>query len=529
MRNLVCAVDVGTGSARAGIFEADGAMLARQVHPIVLNQPGDREAEHDSEDIWRAVCRAVNAAMDEAGVAADRIAGLAFDATCSLVVRDKDGGQVSVSRSSSGPGDDRFDTISWMDHRAIAEAAECTATSHRVLEYVGEAMSPEMQTPKLMWLKRALPASWARAGKVFDLTDFLAWKATGNIARSQCTVTAKWTYLAHEGGWQQDFFDAVGLEDLMERAGLPADALPVAAKLGTLTPQAARDLGLDTGCAVGAGAIDAFAGALGVLGAFADDGIERHVALITGTSSCVMGMAREAHLAKGVWGPYYGACLPGLWLREGGQSATGALLDLLIRQYGNGLTPDGAGHMAISERIAELRARDGAGFADGIHVLPDFHGNRTPFADPHARGVISGLTLDTSFDALCRLYWRTAVAIALGVRQIVEHMAPRDGGIDTLHLTGGHTRNPLLMELYADATNCDVRTYGASDTVLLGTAMIGAAASGLHPDLRGACRAMWQDGDHRSPNPAARSRYDTDYRIFLRMHEHRAELDALTL
>ncbi|MCW2307193.1 FGGY-family carbohydrate kinase [Rhodobium gokarnense] len=525
MRNLVCAVDVGTGSARAGVFEADGTMLARKVHPIVLSQPAGGEAEHDSQDIWRAACRALQAAMDEAGATAERIAGIAFDATCSLVVRDRDGGQVSVSKS----GDDRFDTVSWMDHRALAEADECTATGHRVLEYVGEAMSPEMQTPKLMWLKRRLPASWARAGLAFDLTDFLAWKATGNAARSQCTLTAKWTYLAHDDGWQQDFFDAVGLGDLVARTGLPATPLAVAAPLGTLTAEAASDLGLDTDCAVGVGAIDAFAGTLGVLGAFADEDIERHVALIAGTSSCVMGMAREAQPAKGVWGPYYGACLPGLWLREGGQSATGALLDLLIRQHGNGLKPDCAGHAAITDRITELRARDGDGFADGIHVLPDFHGNRTPFADPHARGVISGLTLDTSFDALCRLYWRTAVAIALGVRQILEHMAPRDGRIDTLHLTGGHARNPVLMELYADATDCEVRTNGASDTVLLGSAMIAAAAGGLHPDLRGACRAMGQDGDRRAPNPAARARYDADYRVFLKMQEHRAELDALTL
>ena len=57
-----------------------------------------------------------------------------------------------------------------------------------------------------------------------------------------------------------------------------------------------------------------------------------------------------------------------------------------------------------------------------LHVLPDFHGNRSPLADPHALGVISGLTLDSSFDALCRLYWRTCVAIAFGIRHILEMM-----------------------------------------------------------------------------------------------------------
>ncbi|TIT41242.1 MAG: ribulokinase, partial [Mesorhizobium sp.] len=159
-------------------------------------------AEHDSRDIWSAVCTAVRAAREKAGVAAEHIAGISFDATCSLVVRDRQGGQLSVSTT----GDKRWDTIVWLDHRAIAEADECTASGHEVLNYIGGVMSPEMATPKLMWLKRNLPGTWKEAGYLFDLTDYLTWQATGSLARSQCTLTAKWTYLAHqETAWQRDF------------------------------------------------------------------------------------------------------------------------------------------------------------------------------------------------------------------------------------------------------------------------------------------------------------------------------------
>ena len=84
-----------------------------------------------------------------------------------------------------------------------------------------------MQIPKLMWLKRHLPATWARAGLAFDLADFLTWRATGNPARSHCTLTCKWTYLAHETpGWQADFLAAMGLPDLLARTGQPADRHP---------------------------------------------------------------------------------------------------------------------------------------------------------------------------------------------------------------------------------------------------------------------------------------------------------------
>ncbi|MDP1363047.1 FGGY-family carbohydrate kinase, partial [Klebsiella variicola] len=96
----------------------------------------------------------------------------------------------------------------------------------------------------------------------------------------------------------------------------------------------------------------------------------------------------------------------------------------------------------------------------------------------------------SSFDSLARLYWRTAVAIALGVRHVLEALNANGYVIDTLHVTGGHTRNPLLMELYADATGCTVITSAAEDAVLLGTAMVAATAAGLYPDLPAACMAM---------------------------------------
>ncbi len=526
MRDLVIGVDVGTGSARAGVLNRDGRLLGRGERPIDMHQPETNHAEHDSEQIWAAVCAAVRSALVAADADGSRVAGISFDATCSLVVRDRYGQQLSVSRSR----EKRWDTIVWLDHRALAEAEECTATGHEVLEFIGGVMSPEMETPKLMWLRRHLPECWAEAGYFFDLADFLTWKASGSLARSQCTLTCKWTYLGHfVPGWQRDFFKRVHLPDMLQRGKLPETASPIGADLGPLTPEAAEALGLTTDARVGVGLIDAHAGALGVLGAYAADrsGIDRHLALIAGTSSCVMALSAEERRTPGVWGPYYDAVLPDCWLNEGGQSATGALLDHIIRWHGAGGNPDAAMHARIAERVMELRATEGLDLAGRLHVLPDFHGNRSPLADPQAVGVISGLTLDASFDSLCRLYWRTAVAIALGVRHILETLNERGYGIDTLHVTGGHLKNPLLMELYADAAGCTVIEPGAEDAMLLGTGMVAATAAGFFANLDEAATAMQQGGRVRKPNPAARQRFDTDYRIFLEMHEQRRRLDQI--
>jgi FGGY-family pentulose kinase len=526
MAELVAAVDIGTASARAGILDRTGRLLGREEWPIEMNRPEANYAEHDSEQLWRAVCAAVRGALARSGAQPEDVAGISFDATCSLVVRDRGGRQLSISKG----GEARWDTFVWLDHRALAEAEECTATGHRVLDYVGGVMSPEMEVPKLMWLKRRLPGTWDAAGFFFDLADFLVWKSTGSLARSQCTLTCKWTYLAHEAvGWQGDFLEKVGIADMPERGALPAKASPIGADAGPLTRTAAQELGLTTACRVGAGLIDAHAGTLGVLGSFAHNiaEIDRHLALIAGTSSCVMALSPEARPTHGVWGPYYGAVLPDCWLNEGGQSATGALLDHIIRWHGAAGEPDADAHQAITRRIMQLRSAEGLDLAGRLHVLPDFHGNRSPLADPSAVGVISGLTLDASFDSLCRLYWRTAVAIALGVRHILDALNGSGYGIDVLHVTGGHTKNALLMELYADATRCTVIESAAEDAVLLGTGMVAATTAGLQPGIVEACNAMQQGGRQRPPNPEAAQRFDRDYKVFLAMQGQRRALDAL--
>jgi FGGY-family pentulose kinase/HAD superfamily hydrolase (TIGR01509 family) len=540
---FVVAVDVGTGSARAGVLDKSGRMAARAQHPILMRRHGADHAEHDSQDIWRAVCLAVKEAVAragvQAGVDASAIHGIGFDATCSLVVRGKQDEQVCVSLD----GEANWDTIVWLDHRAKDEADQCTATGHGVLAYLGGVMSPEMQTPKLMWLKKHRPDSWNLIGHVYDLTDFLTWKASGSRSRSQCTLTCKWTYLAHEktdqssgwlesgwskSGWQRDFFATLGLGEFHDEHLAGLDVRPVGHTAGTLSQAAAHELGLSVHCKVGIGLIDAFGGTLGVIGGYADgaDGIDRHLALIAGTSSCVTTLSKTPRPVHGIWGPYLGAALSNYWLNEGGQSATGALLDHIIRQHGAGGEPDAMAHARITARIMEMRESEGLDLAGRLNVLPDFHGNRSPLADPRASGVISGLSLDAGFDSLCKLYWRTAVSIALGVRHILDALNEHGYGIDTLHVTGGHTKNSILMELYCDATGCTVIEPLADDATLLGTAMVAATAAGLYPDLNAACVAMHQGGTRHEPNPAARARFDKDYAVFLEMHRQRKLLDG---
>ena len=523
-RPFVAAVDVGTGSARAAIIDAQGDIRARAVREIAINRPQPRHMEHASEDIWAAVCAAMRDALARAGLQPDQIVGLSFDATsCTLVWLDHDLQPISISTD----GEDRWNVIVWSDHRAIAEAEECTSTGHPALRHVGNVMSPELQIPKTMWVKRNLPATWERTGQVFDLTDYLTWRCTDSDARSTCTVTSKWNYMAHEqNGWPASLHDAVGLGDMRAHIPVPDRALAVATPIGRVLPQAAAELGLTPECVVAAGLIDAHAGVLGVLGdaigAAAGNAMDDRIGLIAGTSTCHMALSPEPRFINGVWGPYFGAVVPGMWVNEGGQGASGSLLDHILALHGR--TPDAATHAAMADAVDRLRGPSGPGLDPEIMVLPDFHGNRSPLADATARGVISGLTLDAGEDALAQVYFATALSIVLGTRHIIDAMNDAGYRIRTMHLTGGHRHNRLLLSLYADATGCTVVLPEQEDGVLIGTAMLAATAAGLHPSLAEAASAMARTGRTIRPDRSNSDTYDRRYRAFLRMHEHRREL-----
>ncbi|MGP9765190.1 FGGY family pentulose kinase [Halomonas sp. AOP13-D3-9] len=466
----VLGIDIGTGSARAGIFTPDGVMLAEAKTPIAMHRPAEHHVEQSSTDIWRAVCSATRRAREAAGVAPDSITSMSVSATCSLVLLDQQGQPLELS-----PGDEAWNIIVWMDHRATAEAAECTATHAAPLANLGGVMSPEMQMPKLMWLKRHRPELYAQIGYAGDLGDWLGFKCTDSTERSVCMLACKWTFDPRPGhGWDKDFLAQIEMQDVLERARLPDQARPVGVTLGQLTEAAAAELGLTTGCTFAVGMIDAYAGALGTLGRSLSDAPERRLAVIGGTSTCHIGAQPERREVPGVWGPYPGALCSGFVANEGGQSITGALLDHLVAMFAAGSEFGEDVHCTLSELLLE-RLENGDP-APHTHVCPDFIGNRSPLADPEIRGAITGLTLDTPRESFIKVYWAAATALVYGTRAIIERLNAHGYAIDTLHLSGGHGRSALLRKLYADGTGCRVILSDAPEPVLLGAAVAAMAA-----------------------------------------------------
>ncbi|XHR29735.1 MAG: FGGY-family carbohydrate kinase [Chthoniobacteraceae bacterium] len=532
-------IDVGTGSARAGVFSASGKMLGSASQPIQMWKPQPDFVEQSSEDIWSACCRAVREAMGQAGALASDIAGIGFDATCSLVVLDDHDQPVSISPS----GCDAQNVIAWMDNRSIEQAEQINQAGHRVLRYVGNVISPEMQTPKLFWLKENMPATWKRAARFFDLPDYLTYRATGDETRSLCTTVCKWTYLGQKGldgaGWDTGYFRKIGLGDLVDegfkRIGTRIRPMGEALCNG-LTVRAAAELGLNPGTPVGVSIIDAHAGGLGMLGVPEGNGVasaevlESRLALIGGTSSCHMAVSPIPRFIRGIWGPYYSAMIPGLWLTEGGQSATGALIDHVIFSHA-AAAPLQAEAKAQNQTIYELlNARlenlareqclpDSALLTRNFHIQPDFHGNRSPRATPTLRGTMTGLPLSATADDLARQYLAAIQSVAYGTRHILEEMNKKGYEIRSIMTCGGGTKNPVFLREHADITGCKMILPREPEAVLLGSAVLGAVSSGTYSTVLSAMNAMNATGKNIKPRGGKIADYHaTKLRVFHRMH-----------
>jgi len=227
--------------------------------------------------------------------------------------------------------------------------------------------------------------------------------------------------------------------------------------------------------------------------------------------------------------------VPELWLTEGGQSATGALVDHIIFSHAcsaelqeESKRTGKSVYELLNERLAALASNEPfpARLTRELNILPYFHGNRSPRANPHLRGVISGLKLSATLDDLALLYLATIQAIAYGTRHIIQVLNEHGYAIDTMFACGGGTKNPVFLREHADITGCRLILPREPEAVLLGSAILGAVAAGRYSSVVEAMAAMTHAGEVIEPAGGEVKQYhEAKYDNFLRMYEHYMSLN----
>ncbi len=412
----------------------------------------------------------------------------------------------------------------WKHHAAQDEANRLTQIAkdrgEKFLKRYGGKISSEWLVPKVWQIINEAPDIYDRADRFIEAGDWLILQLTGEEKRSSCSAGYKGLWHKQEGYPSQEFFKALDprLENLVEEK-LSSDIYPTGSKAGELTEAAAKLLGLNSGIPVAVAIIDAHAAVPGT-------GIteEGKMLMVMGTSTCHMVLGKEEKWVKGMGGVVEDGMIPGYFGYEAGQACVGDHFEWFVE---NCLPQEyhlEAGRKGINlhELLTEKADKQSPG-ESGLIALDWWNGNRSILVDGDLTGLIIGCTLRTKPEDI---YRALIEATAYGTRMIIDTFDENDIVIEELYAAGGIAeKNQMLMQIYADVTNREIRVSASSQTTALGSAMFGAVAAGAsaggYDNIQEAAVKMAGLKDLVfKPIPQNTDTYDLLYEEYKKLHDY---------
>ncbi|MGL4651536.1 MAG: FGGY-family carbohydrate kinase, partial [Caldilineaceae bacterium] len=206
----------------------------------------------------------------------------------------------------------------------------------------------------------------------------------------------------------------------------------------------------------------------------------------------------------GIFGSFPEALIPGLNMVEGGQVSTGSILSWFKRTFAQGIEAEAAAQGLSVYQLLDREAAAVPAGSEGLIVLDYFQGNRTPHTDSRARGALLGLSLQSTRGHVFRALME---GIAFGMQDILASFARNNFSVERVIASGGATRSPLFMQIYADVLGKPIYTTREAEASMLGSAVVAAVGAGLYPSLVHASQAMVEVAGRTEPDMARHAEY----------------------
>lgn len=525
----VVGVDFGTLSGRAVVVRvSDGAELSTAVHeyrhgvlserlPASSRQLPPEWALQVPQDYRDVLGTAVAQAVARSGVDPADVVGIATDFTACTMVPTLADGTPLCELPAYADRPHAYVKL-WKHHAAQRQADRINAVAAERgepwLSRYGGLISSEWQFAKGMQLLEEDPELYEATQLWVEAADWIVWQLTGRLVRNACTAGYKG--IRQDGIYpSRDFLTALhpGFGDFVD-AKLAGPIAPLGAVAGRLSARAAEWTGLREGIAVAVGNVDAHvtAPAAGAV----DPG---QMVAIMGTSTCHVMSSDVLREVPGMCGVVDGGIIAGRWGYEAGQSGVGDIFGWFVdnavpASYARAAREAG---VSLHEHLSQLGAEQRVG-EHGLVVLDWWSGNRSVLVDHSLSGLVLGLTLATRPE---HVYRALLEATAFGTRAIVESFATSGVPVQELVMAGGLTKNPLLMQIYADVAGLPLSVIDTEQGPALGSAIHAAVASGAYPDVVVAAQAMGKV--RRSayvPRSDAAAAYDALYLEYVALHDH---------
>ncbi|MBZ9686039.1 ribulokinase [Clostridium estertheticum] len=481
-------LDYGTQSGRAVLVEIKSgdeiatAIMAYSHGVIDEYLPGTDIklqldwALQDPDDYLEVLYNTVPRLLEVSKVRVEDIIGIGIDFTaCTMMPVAKDG-QVLCQKDEYRKNPHAWVKL-WKHHAAQRQANKLNEIAEmrkeEFMQYYAGKMSSEWLMPKIYQILEEAPEIYEVTDRFMEASDWITMKLTGVDIRNTCTAGYKGLWNKKSGYPNKFFFKAVDsrLENIIEDK-LNAEIRPIGSKAGSLISAMAKKMGLREGIAVAVGNVDAHVAVPAVN--IVEEG---KMLMVMGTSTCHLVLGKEEKFIEGVCGVVADGIIQNYYGYEAGQAAVGDIFQWFVanampKAYFEEAENKGIDiYCLLEEKAARLKPGQ-----SGLLALDWWNGSRSVLMDSDLTGIILGYNILTKPE---EVYRALVEATAFGTNRIVE--AFNNGGVEIkeLYACGGLAeKNKMLMQIYADVTNMEIRISDSAQTPALGAAIFGAVAAG---------------------------------------------------
>lgn len=483
-------VDFGTQSGRALLVDlTTGKELAVAVKPYshgvmdeyLLNNINNIKLQPDwalqhPMDYIEVLQETIPAVIKEAGIDVKDVIGVGIDFTACTILPIKADGTPLCFMEEYKNSPHSYVKL-WKHHAAQNQANKLNKIAEErgeeFLKLYGGKISSEWLVPKVWQVLDEAPEIYEAADKFIEAADWVVMQMTGVEARNSCAAGYKAMWNKKKGYPSKEFFKALDpkLENLVDEK-LSRDIKPIGAKAGEMTLKGASITSLLPGTAIAIANVDAHvaAPAVGITSA-------GKMLMIMGTSTCHMLLGEEEHVVPGMCGVVEDGIIPGFLGYEAGQSCVGDHFEWFVDNCLPAAYYEEAKAQGINiHKYLREKAQSQKPGESGLVALDWWNGNRSVLVDADLTGVILGCTLQTKPE---EIYRALIEATAYGTKMIIETFIQNGVPIESLYAAGGIAeKDSMMMQIYSDVTNMEIRISCSAQAPALGSAMFAAVAAG---------------------------------------------------